>query len=672
MDGFFANPWMGLVAIPFATLLLWELVKRRRPPWLILPRLLWISGCILLAMNWYFNLSTEWSRSGTIYVFVDESDSVVKVDSRREYLKQFLEEINTWAKEHSQPIQVFAFAEQLRSFAATDGARGGEASRLSSLEGISLDNESTVVVVSDGNWDRNIRLKTRSFVVGLDEAESKDVWIETPQPVMTAFLKNRLSIPIEVLQKGFDSQSVRVGLYLGQELLAEKKVGLESERVGVEMPYFPEKMGEQILSVRVEGLEGELSPLNNTSAIRVRTVRDKMRILHIGGKPSVDLKAWRLFLTRQPDVDLVSFYILRSLDDDPLAKNSELSLIPFPYDELFTTELEKFDVVILQNFNFNLYFQPFYLSNLARFVERGGAVLMIGGDQSFHRYVFSPLEGVMPFDFPPYMARFETGSYRASAAIQQHPILEGLAWAFEIPLWSRRHLISKNKNSDDIVKYKDGVPFVSLRQLGQGRILAINSDESWRLQMQEYGKFIPFNRFARRVLRYLTFDPEMDPKNLTSGTWKSGEVVSLSVHGGKREDWTITPSLYPGAETKFSGLSSIEFLIPTPNIYEVKLSSSALSYFFETEETPWHLEWKNLLPQEDRMRELAKINRGEYFSFEDRQKIFEKKLSGKQIISSVQSPWNREAKGLSWLYLVALITTLCLDFFLRKRFQWDL
>ena len=671
MNGFFANPWMGLVAIPFMALLLWEVVKRRRPLWLILPRLLWIFGCLLLAMNWYFNLSTEWSRSGTIYVIVDESDSIVKVDSRRDHLSKFIKEIETWGKEHSQPLQIFGFAEGLRPFSAMDQARGGGASHLSSLEGISLDDDSTVVVVSDGNWDRSIRLKTRSFVVGLDEGKIKDMWVETPQPVMTAFLKNRLSLPIEVLQKGFDSQSVRLRLYLGQELLVEKNIELNSDRVRVEIPYFPEKMGEQILSVRVEALEGELSSLNNTSAIRVRTVRDKMRILHIGGKPSVDLKAWRLFLTRQPDVDLVSFYILRSLDDDPLAKNSELSLIPFPYDELFTTELEKFDVVILQNFNFNLYFQPFYLSNLARFVERGGAVLMIGGDQSFHRYVFSPLEGIMPFEFPPYMARFETGDYKAGLG-SRHPILEGLAWAFEIPSWSRRHLVSKNKNSEDIVEYKDGFPFVSLRQVGQGRILAINSDESWRLQMQEYGKFIPFNRFARRVLRYLTFDPEMDPKNLISGVWKPGEKVGLSIQRGKLEDWTITPSLYPGVESKYSGQSSIEYLVPSPNIYEVQLSSSASSYFFETEEAPWHFEWKNLLPQEHRMREFAKTNRGEYFSFEDRGKIFEKKLSGKQIISSVQSPWNREAKGLSWLYLVTLLVTLCLDFFLRKKFQWDL
>src|SRR5690606_5201854 len=110
--------------------------------------------------------------------------------------------------------------------------------------------------------------------------------------------------------------------------------------------------------------------------------------------------------------------------DTPEARNEELSLIPFPYEELFSTELEKFDVVLLHNFDFNLYFQPFYLANLARFVREGGALLMVGGDQSFHRYVGSPLESIMPFKFGAKKGVLEMGRTGAKV-VSDHPVIDG-------------------------------------------------------------------------------------------------------------------------------------------------------------------------------------------------------------------------------------------------------
>jgi hypothetical protein len=197
--------------------------------------------------------------------------------------------------------------------------------------------------------------------LNLGEESEKDIWFESVPQVATAFLKNRIKIPIVLGQKGLKGKTVTLEHFRGADLLESKEVTLDADRVSIELTHFPERMGEAFHFLRISGVPGELSTLNNLMGFRVRTVRDKIRLLHIGGKPSVDLKTWRYFLTRQPDVDLVSFYILRSMEDDPQARPSELSLIPFPYEELFSTELPKFDLVILQNFDFTLYFQSFYL-----------------------------------------------------------------------------------------------------------------------------------------------------------------------------------------------------------------------------------------------------------------------------------------------------------------------
>ena len=101
-------------------------------------------------------------------------------------------------------------------------------------------------------------------------------------------------------------------------------------------------------------------------------------------------------------VDLVSFFILRTHDDFAAGWNpQELSLIAFPYERLFTEQLETFDVVIFQNFDFKPYFERDpngLLSNIVRFVRDGGAFVMVGGDRSFDlgEYADTPIAGILP------------------------------------------------------------------------------------------------------------------------------------------------------------------------------------------------------------------------------------------------------------------------------------
>jgi len=80
---------------------------------------------------------------------------------------------------------------------------------------------------------------------------------------------------------------------------------------------------------------------------------------------------------------LISFFILRTPGDDPHSSQDELSLIPFPTQEIFQEQLKTFDLVIFQNFNHRPYRMSQYLDGIASYVREGGAFAMIGGDQSF-------------------------------------------------------------------------------------------------------------------------------------------------------------------------------------------------------------------------------------------------------------------------------------------------
>ena len=122
---------------------------------------------------------------------------------------------------------------------------------------------------------------------------------------------------------------------------------------------------------------------NNTRSFVVRVIRDKIRVLQVSGAPSWDVRALRQMLKSNPNVDLISFFILRTQDSISLVPNDEMSLIPFPTRELFEQQLPSFDLIILQNFEFRPYGIGDYLENIRSYVEGGGGLAMLGGAVSF-------------------------------------------------------------------------------------------------------------------------------------------------------------------------------------------------------------------------------------------------------------------------------------------------
>ena len=101
-----------------------------------------------------------------------------------------------------------------------------------------------------------------------------------------------------------------------------------------------------------------------------------------------------LLAAGNPNIDLIAFYILRTRDDMLFdVAQDELSLIPFPVEDLFGPELETFDLIIFQDFNFEPFFPRTYLENIKTYVQKGGGFMMLGGRGSFGTggYAATPL-----------------------------------------------------------------------------------------------------------------------------------------------------------------------------------------------------------------------------------------------------------------------------------------
>src|SRR5678816_1197099 len=137
----------------------------------------------------------------------------------------------------------------------------------------------------------------------------------------------------------------------------------------------------------------------------------------------------RQMLKSNPNVDLISFFILRTQDDISLVPNDEMSLIPFPTRELFEHQLPSFDLIILQNFEYAPYGIGDYLENIRSYVEGGGGLAMLGGNASFSSggYYGTPVAAALPVEmFGPFDAGAVLDTQKFSPVLTEaglaHPV----------------------------------------------------------------------------------------------------------------------------------------------------------------------------------------------------------------------------------------------------------
>jgi uncharacterized membrane protein len=205
----------------------------------------------------------------------------------------------------------------------------------------------------------------------------------------------------------------------------------------------------------------------------------------------------RLWLKANESVDLIGFFILRSTDiDQPnvVDDESELSLIRFPVDELFTVHLPSFDAIVIQDIDAVEYGLARHLGALEAYVVSGGGLIMVGGPSAFAggRYQGSPLERVLPVELPrkgePYDLRGVVP--RATEAGRQAPLLRGMRdlLAEEMPEMEGSNTVG-HARPGAVVLWEHPLrsiettpmPLLALGESGDGRTIALALDGTHEL-----------------------------------------------------------------------------------------------------------------------------------------------------------------------------------------------
>lgn len=356
--------------------------------------------------------------------------------------------------------------------------------------------------------------------------------------------------------------------------------------------------GQMLVSLSVAPLEGEVSQLNNQSVTHITGIRDRLRVLLISGTPNQGERVWRRLLKADPSVDLIHFTILRPPDKDDGTPLSDLALIAFPVRELFQDKIDQFDLIILDGFENRNILPHAYLNNIARFVRKGGGLLLTGGPEFVGPGTLqdTPVGDILPAHVPSEGGMVEQRFRpKLTAEGRRHPVTAALPGAppqnstvdtaQTIPgQWGPwyRALKPDSTHGQTLMSGPDNAPLLVLDHVDQGRVALLLSDQIWLWSRGEGGGG-PQAELLRRISHWLMKEPELEEEQLTAAI-AGGEltVTRRSTADATQKSVTVTPpgspaislALKPPAEDAgnkedAAGLSVGRMQADKPGIWQV-------------------------------------------------------------------------------------------------------
>ncbi len=332
--------------------------------------------------------------------------------------------------------------------------------------------------------------------------------------------------------------------------------------------------GPNVVEIDVAPGPDELTLLNNRAVVVANGIRDRLRVLLVSGEPHPGERTWRNLLKADPSVDLVHFTILRppeKLDATPI---NELSLIAFPTRELFVDKLDEFDLIIFDRFKRQGVLPLEYLSNIAQYVENGGALLDAAGPAFASPYSLyrTPLAAVLPAQ---PTGEIMLGGFKPeiTATGRRHPVTADLPGGGDTPpKWGRwfRIIDSKVDRGEVLMTGPDGRPLMVLDHAGKGRVAQVLSDQIW-LWSRGFEGGGPQGELLRRLGHWLMKEPDLEEENLSAAM--EGGMLSV-----KRR--TMADRTPPATVTLPSGATKDLALEETaPGRFEGRLPANELGLY---------------------------------------------------------------------------------------------
>jgi len=269
----------------------------------------------------------------------------------------------------------------------------------------------------------------------------------------------------------------------------------------------------------------EVAKEDNQTELHILVTEPRVRVLYVEGSMRPEYKYLKRLLSTDPNI---RFMGLVRITGNRFWSQGEIGgkkLAGLPSTE---SDFSLFDVIILGDLD-RTFLTKGQMARLRKFVNDGGAILMLGGHNSFGPggYGGTDIEALLPVTVGARAQTQETTPFvpRLTAVGEAHPVFEGLKDFFAGP--------GGRKASDKVPKLPNllgcvtvvavkpaaallalhptrkiegrAMPVLAVQRFGAGRSAAFTADTTWKwyLPLHGMGKESPYSRFWGQLIRWL-------------------------------------------------------------------------------------------------------------------------------------------------------------------------
>ena len=541
----------------------------------------------------------------------------------------------------------------------------------------------------------------------------RDIRVVDVQAPSLTFLHYPADVTATIQVWGYAEETLAVVLQRDGRVVATQRMLVASDASEQQMtfPLEPDVIGEFAYTVSIAPRLGEALTDNNRVDFPLSVVRDKIRVLLVCGSPTWNYRFLRQALKLDPSIDLLSFVILRTANDVVNVPESQLSLIPFPTERLFTRELRNFDLIIFENFDSRRYFPVTYLQNVARYVMDGGAFAMIGGPLAFSQggYLGTPIEAILPVSLlrerrdyqqaPHQLMLTEEGRTHPITRLSSDDQENERIWE-SMPELDALNRVGKAKPGATVLAVTgessedgSGAPLLAMQSVGEGRTLALMSDYTWKWNFQLAGRMDSnqyYLQFVRQIVRWLIHDPVLkqvrsmaDAREFPVGSEVTGLFQVLQDDYRPATEAVLRPTLrtprgqemaVPYRPTGNPGEYRYRFRAEEEGLYELDVQAQIMDKTHEANRLLLPVrrpgnENHHGAPNHDLLRDIADRTDGTFFTLDDRARPTLASLAqffgGEPDYRVLEESRLRLRESLP-LFLV-LLTVLAVEWWWRRR-----
>ena len=279
------------------------------------------------------------------------------------------------------------------------------------------------------------------------------------------------------------------------------------------------------LIVRIPANPAERAREDNQTELHVLLTEPHVRVLYVEGSIRPEYKFLRRLLASDPNLRFLSLVRITGNQFSSQGTIGGRKLAQLPTGD---EDFAMFDVIILGDLD-RTFLTKEQMARIRKFVNDGGALLILGGHNSFGPggYSGTDVEAVLPVVVGPRGQAQETTPFlpQLTAPGEAHPIFEGYHEFFPGP--------GGRKSREDLPKLPpllgcvtvlhakpaasllavhptrkaEGAPMVVLavQRFGAGRSAAFTADTTWQwyLPLRGLGRESPYERFWGQMIRWL-------------------------------------------------------------------------------------------------------------------------------------------------------------------------